>query len=670
MNIKNKIKTTAGNVSPVLITAGAGIAAVVIYMLTVLFTDLPRLYTGLTVIALYIATVIILSFALRPKIDLEIKESELHPLLGEIMLSSMSNIKSPAILADVSDERIIWYNKEASDALSKNAKLKGARVSDILSFTNDPSGTERLTANAADRLFNVNISEITVRDEKYDLYSLTDITEFEEAKTLLAERDPIVAYIMVDNLDELLRHEQEEYRVAAAKTEAILRAWAAEADGVMKEYQADRYIFIFESKKFEEFVERRFDVLDKIREIRVGTGSIPITVSIGVGNVDGTFAEKEKSAQASLEMALQRGGDQVVVKNRDGSQSIYGGRTKTIQKKAKVRARTIANELLVHISDSSNVIIMAHKRPDFDAIGACLGLARLAMFCGVKVNIVTDLSYSGISKCLDRIKDEPDYEGVLVSRESALDLVSPETLLIIADVNNPYVYEEPLLCESCDRIIVIDHHRKTTEFPKEPLLSYIEPSASATCELVCEMLELVLPEELLLRSEADVMFAGILLDTNQFRKNTGTRTFSAALYLRDRGADISAVQEFFKTSLEEYERENKFRTNVTIYRDVTAISVGEGAGDGEDSIPASRAADKLLELDGIKASFVLIQIGDAIHISARSVGTINVQLILEQLKGGGHFDAAGAQIKDSSMDEVVELLKGAIDRYFDESTNP
>ncbi|MBR0302336.1 MAG: DHH family phosphoesterase, partial [Clostridia bacterium] len=573
------------------------------------------------------------------------------------------------VIADVSDGSVIWFNKASSSALGSSAKLKGKRIYDVLSFDDEehPDGT--FFTRTGGRVFNTNVSTIEVKDKEYDLYSFYDVTELEETKALLASRDLVASFIMVDNLDELLRNEQEEYRVAAAKTEAILRAWAAEAGGILKEYQADKYIFLFEEEKFIEFKEKHFDVLDKIRDIRVGTGSIPITVSIGVGCTDGTFAEKEKAAQSALDMALQRGGDQVVVKNRDGSQSIYGGKTKTIQKKSKVRARIIANELLVHISEASNVLIMAHKRPDFDAIGACLGLARLCMFCGVPVNIVTDLSFGGIEKCLDRIKDEPDYKGVLISRESAMDLVDPDTLLIIADVNNRNVFEAPQLAEACEKIIIIDHHRKTAEFPKEPILTYIEPSASAACELVCEMLELSLPDELLLRSEADVMLAGILLDTNQFRKNTGTRTFSTALYLRDRGADIAAVQEFFKTSLDDYERENKFRTNVTIYREITAISVGEGEGDGNDTIPASRAADRLLELDGIKASFVLIKIGDAIHISARSVGTINVQLILEGLKGGGHFDSAGAQIKGASMNEVVELLKESIDKYFDESTN-
>ncbi|MBR6916944.1 MAG: DHH family phosphoesterase [Clostridia bacterium] len=663
MNNKERGKKPGFDISPILVTTLSALGAILVYTLLVSVTSLPELYTGIAVAFVYAAAMLIYAIISKPKIDLEIKESELHPLLGEIMLSSMSKLQTPAFITDTSDGKIIWYNKEASVAFSEAGKLKGARPEDILT----QSDKDESHAVSGENHYSVKRSEISAGDKKYRLYSLIDVTELDAAKKLVASRDLIVAYIMVDNLDEMLRNEQEEYRVAAAKTEAILRAWASDADGILKEYQADRYIFAFEAEKFDMFVEHRFDILDKIREIRVGTGSIPITVSIGVANVDGTFAEKEKVAQASLEMALQRGGDQVVVKNRDGSQSIYGGKTKTIQKKAKVRARVIANELILHISESSNVIIMAHKRPDFDAIGACLGLARLTMFCGVPVNIVTDFEFGGIAKCLDRIKSEPDYEGVLVSRDEAMDLVTPDTLLIIADVNNQRVFEEPHLAGSCDKIVIIDHHRKTEEFVKEPLIAYIEPSASAACELVCEMLELVLPDEMLLKSEADIMLAGILLDTNQFRKNTGTRTFSTALYLRDRGADISAVQEFFKTSLDDYERENKFRTNVTIYRGVTAISVGEGVGDSDDTIPASRSADKLLELDGIKASFVLIKIGDAIHVSARSVGTINVQLILEQLKGGGHFDSAGAQIKGVSADEVVTLLKAAIDRYLDDN---
>ncbi len=653
-----------------LIPALGAVGVMLIYILLMSVTTLSPFWTGVVLLAVYLGGVFAAAVIMKPRIDLEIKESDLHPLLGEIMLSSMSEVSCPVLITAKNDGRIIWYNKEASYVLKGEKSLKGTDIGKLLEFVPEKEDSaDILAAKCADKIFTVKQSVIRVGVETYILHSLTDITELNETRDVLRRRETVVAYVMVDNLEEMLRQEQEEYRLASASTERILRAWATDAGGVLKEYQKDKYIFIFNTESFESFVEQKFDILDKIREVRVGSGSIPITVSMGVANIEGTLAEKEKAAQSALEMALQRGGDQAVVKHLDGSQSIFGGRTKTLQKKAKVRARIVANEILVKISESSNVLIMAHKRPDFDAFGASIGMARFAMFCGVPVNVVTDFSFGGIEKCLDWIKDEKDYKGILVSREAALDLVTPDTLLIIVDVSNPRVYEEPVLAESCRDIIIIDHHRKTAEFSKEPLISYIEPSASATCELVCEMLEQVLPSELLLPREADIMFAGILLDTNQFRKNTGTRTFSAALYLRDHGVDISAVQEFFKTTLDEYERENKFRSNVEIYKNVAAISVSDTVGDAGDSIPAARAADKLLELEGIKASFVIVRMPEAIHISARSVGTINVQLILEKLKGGGHFDSAGAQIKDSTAEEVVERLKEAIDKYLDESKN-
>lgn len=664
MTGKEKLKASTHGLIRVIIPSAVALLVLISYMVITSVTNISHLYTGIALIVFYVAATVIITVIMKPRIDFETKESELHPLLGEIMLSSMSAVSSPALITDTEQDRIIWFNKSSAKAFGAAGNLRGALITDVLNFREHD---DKIYASFFEKLFSVDKKTIKAGNGEYVLYALCDVTELENTKKQLEEHSSVIAYIMVDNLDELLRHEQEEYRNAASAAESVLRTWASEAGGILKEYQHDRYIFFFEAEKFDEFEAKRFDVLDKVRDIRVGSGSIPITVSIGIYHGDGTLAEKEKGAQAALETALQRGGDQAVVRNRDGSQSIYGGRTKTVQKKAKVRARTIANELLVMISEASNVIVMCHKRPDFDAFGACLGIARLAKFCGVKVNIVTDFSFGGIEKCLDRIKDEKEYNGVLINNEAALDLTTPDTLLVIVDVNNPAVYEEPLLAESCEKVVIIDHHRKTAGFTKEPLIAYIEPSASATCELVSEMLEQVLPEELLLPHEADIMFAGILLDTNQFRKNTGTRTFSAALYLRDRGADISAVQEFFKTSLDDYERENKFRSNVFIYRSVTAISVGNGIGDTDDNIPASRAADKLLELEGIKASFVLIRIKDAIHVSARSVGTINVQLILEELRGGGHFDSAGAQIKDTSMDEVVEMLKNAIDKYLDAS---
>ena len=287
---------------------------------------------------------------------------------------------------------------------------------------------------------------------------------------------------------------------------------------------------------------------------------------------------------------------------------------------------------------------MFHKFGDFDAIGSAVGVARLAMFCGVPVNIVTNPNDNGISKCYEWVSSLSDYEGVFVDSASALDLVNSGTLLIICDVCNKMQFESPALYDSCNNVVIIDHHRKTADFEKEPVITYIEPAASAASELVCEMLEQVLPSECLLPKEADLMLAGILLDTNQFTKNTGTRTFSAALYLRSVGADVGDVQEFFKTDLEEFQRELRFHSHVEIYKKVCAIATAIGECDIKDKIPAAKAANRLLTVEGVKASFAIVPIGDEVHISARSSGTINVQLILEQLKGGGHFDAAGARI--------------------------
>jgi len=388
-----------------------------------------------------------------------------------------------------------------------------------------------------------------------------------------------------------------------------------------------------------------------------------------VANIRGEFAEKERAAAAALDMALQRGGDQVVVKGENGIE-FYGGRTKTVQKRTKVRARVIANELIMHISRASNVLVMGHRYADFDSFGACVGVARLAMFCGIPVNIVTDLRDPNLEGCRRILRGAAEYEDVLVDTQDAMEQIGANTLLVIVDVNNAAMYESGELAQNVENIVIIDHHRKTAEFERAPLISYIEPSAAAACELVSEMLEQVLPDDLLLPAEANLMYAGILVDTKQFTKNTGSRTFSAALYLRDHGASPVQVQELFKTDLDDFIREAKFRSNVVIYRGVTAIALGDGEGDAGDRITAAKAADKLLTVSGVQASFALIRIGDVVHISARSTDAVNVQIILEKLRGGGHFDAAGAQVEGTTLQGALVQLKEAIDAYFDKTDAP
>ena len=585
-------------------------------------------------------------------------QTKLHPALGTVMLDAVKNVYMPVIIAE-EDGTMVWYNSAAVSAVGKSIGTMRFDEAFI------PEGEDICTC-ATGRIFRVHKNDISASDKPFVLYSLTDITEAETCRRLLIDRDIIVAHILVDNLDDLIRQEQEEYRAASGAAGEVLHQWASSVGGVMKEYQRDRYIFLFEAEHLREFVERRFDVLDRIREVRVKE-RIPVTVSIGVGNVEGDLSARDRAASAALETALQRGGDQVAVRGRDGELEIYGGRTKTMQKRTKVKTRVVAGELISYMSAADNVLIMGHRFCDFDSVGSAVGLARMAMFCGVDVNIVCDTSDRTLSQCRSRLEGLREYEGMFVSAAEAQDLIRPYTLLVIADVNNPNLFEAPRLVSGCHTMAIVDHHRKTGDaYAKEPDLNYIDPSASSASEIVAEMLEQVLPPEQLTSGEAALMLAGILLDTKQFVKNTGTRTFSAALYLRDRGADVGEAQELFRTDLDDFMREAKFRSNIVIYRSVTAISLGEGEGDSRDRIAAAKAADRLLEVEGVKASFALIPIGDAIHISARSTGSVNVQLILEKLRGGGHFDAAGAQVPGCTVTQALVQLKEAIDEYFRE----
>ena len=582
------------------------------------------------------------------------------PETVEILAGAMVDLPHPALICTGEKDNIIWSNKAAAELFSAKAR----RFSDVFETLEDEDENIRLGAGGR-RFAPISYTSEEKDGKVFKVFIMQDTTEYDFENARLEGKESAVAYITVDNLDELLNYEQEDYRTASGSTEKILREWAVKAGGVLKEYQQDKYIFLFERSNLEAFTKDGFDILDRIRKIRIGENSIPLTISMGVCAMDGTPLEREKAAQSALDTALQRGGDQVVLKTDSGVE-IFGGKTKIPQKRTKVKARVVANELVSHISSSSNVLIMGHKYADFDAFGACVGLARLSMFCGVPVNIVSDLDDSNLDNCRNWLSEEKEYSGMFIDADSAMDLITSDTLLIIADVNNKFQFESRALADNCPRVAIIDHHRKTAEFEKAPIITYIEPAASAASELVAEMLEQVLPAGVLLAIEANLMMAGILLDTNQFTKNTGTRTFSAALYLRGIGADVGEVQELFKTDLWEFKRELKFHANVEIFEKETAIAVPLEPCTIKDKIPAAKAADKLLTVEGVKASFVLIPIGNEVHISARSTGTINVQILLEKMQGGGHFDSAGTRLTDKTVEEVTAELKAHIKAYLDE----
>ena len=662
-------------ISPrLLLNSAIAVLFLILYALITAFSTLNPLAVGAVmvvclILAEFLGGRLYSFFCFRVSPD----DEAISPILSNITLDFILKLYLPVVICDEGG-KIIWYNNAFTKVSNPRDVLYAKHIDSVCSVTIDqilaatdspPENTDSadgVEASAYDRIFRIKGYQITAQGKNYVITVWNERTEQKRLAKRLADEETIIAYVMIDNLDELMQFVQEKYRSASARVETILKEWADSVGGILKEYERDKFIFIFEARYLDEFIEKKFDILDRIREVRIGEGSMPVTVSIGISRVHGTLADKDHDAHASLDLALQRGGDQVVVKNSHNTE-FYGGRTKTVQKRTKVRARVIANELTLNMVKAHNVLIMGHRNPDYDSIGACVGIARLAMFCGVKANIVVNRSDPNIRQAINRVASLPEYTDIFVDSFVGQDMIHSDTLLVIVDVNNPAQFEAPDIASNVGTIAIIDHHRKTGDYVRQPVITYIEPSASSACELVAEILEQSLPIGGLHREEADVLYGGMLLDTKQFSRNTGVRTFSAALYLRSEGANPAEVQLFFKSGLDDFMREAKFSMNVVTYRQIFAISMSDGDGSPQDRIAAAKAADKLLSVEGVMASFALVHIDDSVHISARSAGNVNVQLILEKIGGGGYYEAAGALLKNVTMTAALNSLKAAIDDY-------
>jgi len=517
----------------------------------------------------------------------------------------------------------------------------------------------------ASKTFHVDCHPLHSKGTVFYLLMFNDITEFEQLSLTYRAEHPAVAYIIIDNLDEIAQYAKLSYQAEATQVDNILKEWAKDLGGILKEYEKHQYVLFFNRMALHTCIKTKFEILDAIREIHFGDENMPITVSMGISTVGKTLAEREHEALVCLDMALQRGGDQVVVKNETGT-FYFGGRTKSQQKRSGGHSRIIATRLCSMISNASSVLVMGHSNPDFDSIGACVGIATLAMHLGVKVKIVTDLENENFKACTERLTQLADYKNVFVDETVGLAESEFGTLLIIVDANNFKILESPDIAANSFKTALIDHHIKKQEFEQEPQLVYIDPSASSACELVSEILEFSIPVGTLRKEEANVMMAGIMVDTQNFTRTVGTRTFATALYLRSAGASPEYARTFFEQDFADYHSEAIFSTNAEIYKDQIAITVSEGTGSPSDRVSAAKAADKLLSVKNVNAAFALVLIGSTVHISGRSNGTINVQLILEKIGGGGHFDVAGAAIADSELGEAKQRLISAINSYFDD----
>ena len=489
-----------------------------------------------------------------------------------------------------------------------------------------------------------------------------DTTEADALRERYMTTRPIIAILMIDNYDDLMKSCPDTQRSAIlAQIDEKLNNWAVCGGGLLLKTERDHYLFIFEEQHYEHFVEEKFSVLDSIRDIKVGEGVHP-TLSIGIGKDADSMADLYKSANLSLEMALSRGGDQAVVRNRVDFE-FYGGRAKTTEKRTKVKSRVMANALSELVADATEIYIMGHSFADMDAVGAAVGLCCVARKREKRAQIVIDLEHNASQAILKKLRTLPEYDDVFVSGGEAFLNMRPGALLVVVDTNRPEMVESPQLLESCNRVAVIDHHRRAATYIENAAFSFHEPYASSASELVTELLQYLVEPADLLREEAEALLAGIVLDTKHFTLRTGGRTFEAAAFLRRAGADTTDVQRLFQNSLGEMVNRYDIIRRAQMYRENIAISVVPQ--EGVDRVTAAQAADELLGVEGIKASFVLYRNGEDVLMSARSLGEINVQVILEALGGGGNSTTAGGKVENGDCLRVQEQLMHAIDDYFE-----
>lgn len=489
-----------------------------------------------------------------------------------------------------------------------------------------------------------------------------DTTEADDLREHYTASRPVMAILLIDNYEDLMKACADTQRSAVqAQIDEKLNAWAAQGQGILLKTDRDHYLFIFEEQYYQPFVQERFAVLDAMREIKVGEGVHP-TLSIGVGKDVDSLRDLYKNANLSVEMALSRGGDQAVVRNRMDFE-FYGGRSKTTEKRTKVKSRVMANALSELIADATEIYIMGHSFADMDAVGAAAGLCCAARKRGKKARIVIDLKHNAAGAVLEKLRALPAYEGVFAAPSEAFISMRPGTLLVVVDTTRPDMVESPQLLESCNRVAVIDHHRRAASYIENAAFSFHEPYASSASELVTELLQYLVDPADLLREEAEALLAGIVLDTKHFTLRTGGRTFEAAAFLRRAGADTTDVQRLFQNNLQDMVSRYDIIRRAQLYRDNIAVAVIPQ--DGVDRVAAAQAADELLGIKGVKASFVLYRSGSDVLMSARSLGEINVQVILEALGGGGNSATAGGRVENGDIDTVRQDLLAAIDHYFE-----
>ena len=515
------------------------------------------------------------------------------------------------------------------------------------------------TVPVDDKLFRVYGSLVRSEREYVAMTYWVDVTEYSRICDEYLDSRLVFTILTLDNFDELLKGMSEKDKtVLLSDIDERITQWAGGKDGYLCKFDKDRYFFLFEERHLEAYTKENFSILNLVHE-DVGAEGAHATLSIGVGKDGSSPQENYRNASLGIEMALSRGGDQAVIRNRYGFE-FFGGHSPQLEKRTKVKSRIMASAFGELLGDASRVLVMGHKNADFDSVGAAIGVCALARAKRKAVNIVIDIESNLAQSAIDLVSGLPEYQNVFITEQDAILAADSKTLLVVVDTSRPEKVESESLLLSCNRVAVVDHHRRAATYIDNAVLNFHEIYASSTSELVTEMMQYLVEREKILRAEAEALLAGIVLDTKGFSINTGSGTFDAAAFLRRVGADAAAVKELLQTDFETATARYDLMRSAEIYREGITLA---SSTEPQNKITIAQAADELLNIKGVHTSFVAARDEESVFVSGRSIGRVNVQVILEKLGGGGSQSTAGVQLRGAKVEQVVEDLKKAIDGY-------
>jgi len=602
---------------------------------------------------------------------------------GHVHKKLMQEMKIPMAVVN-SDGNLLWMNDEFAEVaeLEHVARQPIFQIFDGIDagiLPGDEQDTE-LHILHGNRNYIAQFRRVMASDLQHDVYwryladyrengrktslitmYLWDETENVYLKKQLADEKLVVALLYIDNYEEVLESVDEVRRsMLTALIDRKINKCMQPIDAIIKKLEKDKYIFVFKSKYLAQLRSTRFPILDEVRSVNIGN-ELPVTISLGLSADTDNFAKGYAQARAAIDLALGRGGDQAVMK--DGEQTYYyGGKSVSIEKNTRVKARVKAHAFRELVEGKDELLVMGHSIADVDSLGAAIGVYRIAKTLNKKAHIVINEVTTSLRPMMNRFLNNPDYEeDLFVNTAEANALLNNNVLLVMVDVNRESYTEAPELVHRSDSLVILDHHRLTGETPENAVLSYIEPFASSACEMVAEILQYVSDSLKIKPVEADAMYAGIMIDTNNFLTKTGVRTFEAAAFLRRNGADVTRIRKMFRTDSKEYKVKAQAVSSTEVYRDFYAFASLNPEGIESPTVLSAQVANDLMNIAGLKASFVLTEFNGKIYISARSIDEYNVQVVMEKLGGGGHMSVAGAQLTDCEIPEAIERIKAVID---------